>query len=162
MNLTTLFRLKENLNLDRKTLVILRWIALIGQFAAINIVYFVLNLKFPIYEAYAIIFIGIITNIYLHFVIKTTLLKDLYSGLFLLYDLVQLGILLYLTGGIHNPFSFFLIIPAIVSSTFLSMGTTIILGLITLGLLIFITFYHLPLPGVDFSFVFPEYYLFGI
>ena len=42
------------------------------------------------------------------------------------------------------------------------MGTTIILGLITLGILIIITFYHLPLPGVDLSFVFPEYYLFGI
>jgi len=162
MNFTTLFRLKENLNLDRKTLVTLRWIALIGQFAAINFVYFGLKLEFPIYETYFIILIGIITNIYLQFTIKTTLLKDLYSGLFLLYDLIQLGLLLYLTGGIHNPFSFFLIIPAIVSSTFLSMGTTIILGLITLGLLIVITFYHLPLPGVDLSFVFPEYYLFGI
>ena len=107
MNFTTLFRLKENLNLDRKTLVILRWIALIGQFAAINFVYFFLKLEFPIYETYLIIFIGIITNIYLHFVIKTTLLKDFYSGLFLLYDLIQLGLLLYLTGGIHNPFSFF-------------------------------------------------------
>ena len=162
MNFTTLFRLKENLNLDKKTLVTLRWIALIGQFAAINFVYFALKLEFPIYETYAIIFVGIITNIYLQLVIKTTLLKDLYSGLFLVYDLFQLGILLYLTGGIHNPFSFFLIIPAIVSSTFLSMGTTIILGLITLGILIIITFYHLPLPGVDLTFVFPEYYLFGI
>ena len=162
MNFTTLFRLKENLNLDKKTLVTLRWIALIGQFAAINFVYFALKLEFPIYETYAIIFVGVITNIYLQFVIKTSLLKDLYSGLFLVYDLLQLGILLYLTGGIHNPFSFFLIIPAIVSSTFLSMGTTIILGLITLGILIIITFYHLPLPGVDLSFVFPEYYLFGI
>ena len=106
MNFTTLFRLKENLNLDKKTLVTLRWIALIGQFAAINFVYFALKLEFPIYETYAIIFVGVITNIYLQLVIKTTLLKDLYSGLFLVYDLFQLGILLYLTGGIHNPFSF--------------------------------------------------------
>jgi len=48
-----------------------------------------------------------------------------------MYDLFQLAILLYLTGGIFNPFSILLIIPAIVSSTFLSMGTTIILGFIT-------------------------------
>ena len=47
MKLATLFRLKENLNLDRKTLVTLRWIALIGQFAAINIVFFILGLDFP-------------------------------------------------------------------------------------------------------------------
>jgi len=162
MKLATLFRLKENLNLDRKTLVTLRWIALIGQFAAINIVFFILKLDFPIHATYIIILIGIITNIYLQYRIKATQLKDLYSSLFLIFDLFQLGLLLYLTGGIHNPFTFLLIIPAIVSSTFLSMGTTIILGLLTLAVLILITFFHLPLPGTEESLKFPEYYLLGI
>ncbi len=162
MKLATLFRLKENLNLDRKTLVTLRWIALIGQFAAINIVFFLLRLDFPIHATYIIILIGILTNIYLQYKIKATQLKDLYSSLFLIFDLFQLGLLLYLTGGIHNPFTFLLIIPAIVSSTFLSMGTTIILGLLTLAVLILITFFHLPLPGTEESLKFPEYYLIGI
>lgn len=162
MKLATLFRLKENLNLDRKTLVTLRWIALIGQFAAINIVFFILKLDFPIHATYIIILIGILTNIYLQYRIKATQLKDLYSSLFLIFDLFQLGLLLYLTGGIHNPFTFLLIIPAIVSSTFLSMGTTIILGLLTLAVLILITFFHLPLPGTEESLKFPEYYLIGI
>ena len=162
MKLATLFRLKENLNLDRKTLVTLRWIALIGQFAAINIVFFILKLDFPIHATYIIILIGILTNIYLQYRIKATQLKDLYSSLFLIFDLFQLGLLLYLTGGIHNPFTFLLIIPAIVSSTFLSMGTTIILGLLTLAVLISITFFHLPLPGTEESLKFPEYYLIGI
>jgi len=162
MKLATLFRLKENLNLDRKTLVTLRWIALIGQFAAINIVFFILKLDFPIHATYIIILIGILTNIYLQYRIKATQLKDLYSSLFLIFDLFQLGLLLYLTGGIHNPFTFLLIIPAIVSSTFLSMGTTIILGLLTLAVLILITFFHLPLPGTEESLKFPEYYLLGI
>ena len=162
MKLATLFRLKENLNLDRKTLVTLRWIALIGQFAAINIVFFILGLDFPIHATYIIILIGILTNIYLQYRIKATQLKDLYSSLFLIFDLFQLGLLLYLTGGIHNPFTFLLIIPAIVSSTFLSMGTTIILGLLTLAVLILITFFHLPLPGTEEPLKFPEYYLIGI
>ena len=162
MKLATLFRLKENLNLDRKTLVTLRWIALIGQFAAINIVFFLLRLDFPIHATYIIILIGILTNIYLQYRIKATQLKDLYSSLFLIFDLFQLGLLLYLTGGIHNPFTFLLIIPAIVSSTFLSMGTTIILGLLTLAVLILITFFHLPLPGTEEPLKFPEYYLIGI
>ena len=162
MKLATLFRLKENLNLDRKTLVTLRWIALIGQFAAINIVFFLLRLDFPIHATYIIILIGILTNVYLQYRIKATQLKDLYSSLFLIFDLFQLGLLLYLTGGIHNPFTFLLIIPAIVSSTFLSMGTTIILGLLTLAVLILITFFHLPLPGTEESLKFPEYYLIGI
>ena len=154
--------MKENLNLDRKTLVTLRWIALIGQFAAINIVFFILGLDFPIHATYIIILIGILTNIYLQYRIKATQLKDLYSSLFLIFDLFQLGLLLYLTGGIHNPFTFLLIIPAIVSSTFLSMGTTIILGLLTLAVLILITFFHLPLPGTEEPLKFPEYYLIGI
>merc|ERR1711991_614521 len=82
---------------------------------------------------------------------------------FLLIDLIQLSALLYLTGGIFNPFSFLLIIPAIVSSTFLSMGTTIILGFITSILLLTISFFHLPLPGEDMNLLhFPDFYKTGI
>ena len=66
MNFSTLFRLEENLNLDKKTLVILRWIAIIGQLAAINLVYFYLELKFPVLIAYSIISIGFIFNLLLH------------------------------------------------------------------------------------------------
>ena len=163
MNLSTLFRLEENLHLDKKTLVILRWIAIIGQLVAINLVHSYLNLKFPIIESHIIIFIGLLTNLYLQFRIKTSQLKDIYSSLFLIYDLVQLSALLYLTGGISNPFSLLLIVPAIVSSTFLSMGTTIILGAITVILLSFLTKYYLPLPGLnEYSFSFPIFYLIGI
>ena len=132
MNISTLFRLEENLNLDRKTLINLRWIAIIGQFSAINFVYFYLNLELPIIIAYSIIILGLLTNVYLQFKVKSTQLKDFYAAIFLFYDLIQLSALLYLTGGISDPFSILLIIPTIVSSTFLSMGTTIILGIFTL------------------------------
>ena len=131
MNFSTLFRTKENLNLDKNTLTILRYIAIFGQFLAISVVYFYLKLPFPIELSCIIILIGLATNLYLQFGIKINQLKDLYASVFLFYDLIQLSILLYLTGGIFNPFCFLLIIPAIVSSTFLSMGTTIILGFIT-------------------------------
>ena len=159
MNFSTLFRTKENLNLDKSTLTILRYIAIFGQFIAINIVFFYLDLKFPIKESYIIIFIGLVTNLFLQFKIRVNQLKDTYASLFLLYDLIQLSALLYLTGGILNPFSILLIIPTIVSSTFLSMGTTIILGLITSFLLFIISFTHLPLPCLDTNiFAVPNYY----
>ncbi len=162
MNFSAIFRLGENLNLDRKTLINLRWIAISGQLIAINTVYFYLNLEFPIKISYAIIAIGLFTNIYLQFKIKTSELKDVYASLFLLYDLIQLSALLYLTGGISNPFSILLIIPAIVSSTFLSMGTTIILGIITFICLIFLTIFHYPLPGIhEEGITFPTLYLTG-
>ena len=163
MDFSTLFRIKENLNLDKNTLTILRYIAIFGQFLAINIVYFYLNLPFPIELSYTIIILGLITNLYLQFGIKLNQLKDFYSLIFLIYDLVQLSILLYLTGGIFNPFCFLLIIPAIVSSTFLSMGSTIILGLITSLLLLVISFFHFPLPGEEMaSLYFPDFYKIGI
>ena len=162
MNFSTLFRLEENLHLDKKTLVILRWIAIIGQIIAINIVYNYLELSFPILEAHVVILIGLITNLYLQFKIKTNQLKDIYSSLFLIYDVIQLSILLYLTGGISNPFSFLLIVPTIVSSTFLSMGTTIILGCLTILFLFILTKFYLPLPGIsEYSLIFPEFYLIG-
>ena len=163
MNFSTLFRTKENLNLDKNTLTILRYIAIFGQFVAVNTVFFYLNLKFPIKESYIIIFIGLLTNLFLQFKVKVNQLKDTYASLFLLYDLFQLSALLYLTGGILNPFSILMIIPTIVSSTFLSMGTTIILGMITSFLLFLISFTHLPLPGLDANiFSVPNYYTIGI
>jgi len=163
MNFSTLFRTKENLNLDKNTLTVLRYIAIFGQFIAINIVFFYLDLQFPLKESYIIILIGLITNLFLQFKIKVNQLKDTYASLFLLYDLFQLSSLLYLTGGILNPFSILLIIPTIVSSTFLSMGTTIILGVITSFLLFILSFIYLPLPGLDKNiFDVPNFYKQGI
>ena len=67
-----------------------------------------------------------------------------------------------MTGGISNPFSILLIVPAIVSSTFLSMGTTIILGGLTIIFLFLLTLFHYPLPGIhENAFTFPKYYLSG-
>ena len=163
MDFATIFRLDENLNLDKKTLVFLRWIAIFGQLFSVNLVYFFLDLNFPVLLCHIIIFIGFITNIYLQLGLKATLLKDLYSTSFLMYDIIQLSVLLYLTGGIFNPFAILLIVPTIVSSTFLSMGSTIILGSSTITLLFVLTFFNMPLPGMEeYVLSFPNYYVTGI
>ena len=163
MDFSTLFRTKENLNLDKNTLTILRYIAIFGQFFAINFVFFYLKLEFPIIESYIIVFLGLATNLFLQFKIRVNQLKDTYASFFLLYDLIQLSSLLYLTGGILNPFSFLLIIPAIVSSTFLSMGTTIILGVITSFMLFLLGHFYISLPGMDETiFYVPNFYKFGL
>ena len=163
MDFSTLFRLEENLNLDKRTLVFLRWIAILGQLFSINLVYFFLDLNFPVLMCHLVIFIGLLSNIFLQFKIKALLLKDLYSTSFLIYDILQLSVLLFLTGGIFNPFSILVIVPTIVASTFLSMGSTIILGALTIFLLFFLTFFHLPLPGMEeYILSFPNYYVTGI
>ena len=163
MDFSTIFRLEENLNLDKKTLVFLRWIAIFGQLFSVNLVYFYLDLNFPVLLCHIVILIGFATNIYLQFGLKATLLKDFYSSSFLMYDIIQLSVLLFLTGGIFNPFSILLIVPTIVSSTFLSMGSTIILGSLTIILLFVLTFFNMPLPGMEeYVLSFPNYYVTGI
>ena len=107
MNFSTIFRLRENLNLDKKTLVFLRWIAIIGQFTAITLVYFYLKLDFLYLVAYLILFFGFLTNLYLQFKVKSILIKDFNASIFLFYDLVQLGALLYLTGVFLTLFQYF-------------------------------------------------------
>ncbi len=162
MKFSTLFKIEKNLQLDKRTLVTLRWIAIIGQLIAVNIVYYVLKLDFPVIESHVIILIGVITNFYLQFRIKEIQIKDLISFKFLTYDLFQLSILLYFTGGISNPFSILLIIPAIVSSTLLNNLTTTLLSILTLICLFLLTIFHYPLPGIhENDFTFPAYYLFG-
>ena len=91
MNFSNLFRLEENLHLDKKTLVTLRWIAIFGQLSAINLVYYYLDLSFPIVICHVIIFFGLVTNIFLQFKIKSNQLKDIYSSLFLIYDFTYLS-----------------------------------------------------------------------
>ena len=163
MDFATIFRLEENLNLDKKTLVFLRWIAIFGQLFSVNLVFFFLDLNFPVFLCHVVIFVGLLSNIYLQFGIKATLLKDLYSSSFLMYDIIQLSILLFLTGGIFNPFAILLIVPTIVSSTFLSVGSTIILGTSTIILLFVLTFFNMPLPGMEeYVLSFPNYYVTGI
>ena len=163
MKFSDVFTSKDNIQLDKKTLIILRWIAIFGQFATISIVYFILKFEFPFYSCSLIIFFGVLTNILLAFKFKKNQLNNTISTIFLFYDLMQLATLLYFTGGITNPFSFLLIIPAIVSSAFLSLKSCINLSLITIVILIALTIYHLPLPhSGEIHFHVPSYYLYAV
>ena len=161
MKLSELFKKEENPQLEKRTLVILRWMAIVGQLFAIYIVYFTFKFNLPILYCSLIIFLGGITNVYLQFWFKKNELQNLDSTLFLFYDLLQLSFLLYLTGGIKNPFVIFLIVPSIVSSTLLTLKSTFLLAFTTVIILLIVTFYHLPLPHPgDFDFIVPNYYLF--
>ena len=163
MKFSEVFISKENIQLDKRTLVILRWMAIIGQYIAISVVYFVLNFKFPFFYCSLIIAFGVITNVYLQFQVKENQLNNFTSTIFLFYDLLQLSVLLYLTGGIINPFTFLLIIPAIVSSTFLTLRSTINLSIFTIVILLLLIISPYPLPySGDISFYVPDYYLYAI
>jgi len=67
MKLLEIFKSADNIQLDKKTLVVLRWIAIVGQFITINVVYFILNFNFPYIYCCLIVLFGIFTNLFLHF-----------------------------------------------------------------------------------------------
>ena len=146
MKFSDFFISKDHTQLDKKTLVILRWMAIVGQYITISIVYFVFDFNFPFYFCTAAILVGAITNFYLQFYIKENQLNNFSSTIFLFYDLLQLSILLYFTGGITNPFTILIIVPAIVSSTLLTLRSTINLSIFTIINLIVLTIYYKPLP----------------
>ena len=163
MKFSEVFTSKDNIQLDKRTLVILRWIAIIGQYLTISIVYFVLKFELPFFYCSTIILIGILTNFYLQFKFKKNQLNNFTSTFFLFYDLIQLSLLLYLTGGVTNPFTILLIVPAIVSSTFLTLRSTINLSFITIIILILLTINHLPLPhSGELHFHVPDIYLYAV
>ena len=83
MQFTELFTSKDNIRLDKKTLVILRWIAIIGQYFTISFVYFILNFKLPFFYCSFIVFLGIATNLFLNFKIKNNQLNNLTATFFL-------------------------------------------------------------------------------
>ena len=163
MKFSEFFTSKDNIQLDKKTLVILRWIAIIGQYITISIVYFVLKFELPFFYCSVIIFIGVLTNFYLQFKFGKNQLNNFASTFFLFYDLLQLSALLYLTGGVTNPFTILLIVPAIVSSTFLTLRSTINLSIATIIVLIVLTINHLPLPHYgELHFHVPDTYLYAV
>jgi len=130
----------------KSTYITLRWIGIIGQLIAVNFVYFFLNSNFDFITSNIIIFLGVLSNLYLIFIYKKTQLSDRSAFLFLLIDILQLGILLYLSGGITNPFVIFILIPSVFSSSNLSLRTNTLLVILTIIIIIFLTFNYQDLP----------------
>jgi len=154
------FETSKYYTLKKSTYINLRWIGIIGQLVSIYFVYFFLKFKFDFIYSNIIILIGIISNLYLIFVYQKTQLSERSALLFLLIDIFQLGTLLYLTGGIINPFMIFLLIPSIFSSSNLGIRTNSLLVLTTILIIIFLTFYSkgLPSPLGDHFHVSPYYF----
>ena len=147
----------------KSTYISLRWIGIIGQLTAVNFVYFFLNFKFDFVISNLIIILGIFSNLYLIYIYKKTQLSDRSALIFLVIDIIQLGILLYLTGGITNPFIIFLLIPSVFSSSNLSFKTNTMLVLLTIFVIIILTFYSQDLPDpLNIHFHVSPYYYYSI
>ena len=141
----------------------LRWIGIIGQLITINFVYFLLEFNFDFLISNLVILLGILSNLYLIFIYKKTQLSDRSAFIFLVIDILQLSFLLYLSGGVNNPFVIFLLIPSIFSSSHLSFKTNYLLVFLTTVVIVYLTFYSEDLPGhISDHFHIDPYYHYSI
>lgn len=134
-------------HLRLQTLVRLRWIAVAGQTATVLGFYFGLGFPLPLAPSLVLIALSVCLNLYLMFAFaaRVRLAPD-HAAMLLGYDIVQLVGLLYLTGGLENPFAVLLLVPVMVSATSLPIRLTLLLAaLVVLSASVLIAA-HLPLP----------------
>jgi two-component system sensor histidine kinase RegB len=146
-----------------RTLVNLRWLAVAGQTLTLVVASFLLTLQIELGLCFLAIGASVIANLLAISVFPVNQrVKDRDAMLTLLFDVTQLAFLLYLTGGLNNPFALLFIVPVTVSATALSLNSTAVLGAITLLLITFLALYHVPLRTQDgFVLAMPDIYLLG-
>lgn len=129
-----------------RTLLVLRWLAIGGQTIAVVIASFYLGLRVELGLCFLAIGASVVSNLVAMAVFpENQRLSDRDAMLTLLFDLAQLSFLLFLTGGLNNPFALLILAPVTISATALTMSSTISLGITAIGLVTALGFIHLPL-----------------
>jgi len=146
-----------------RTLIVIRWVAIIGQAITLLVVNFGLRYPVPLLPALATVAVSAVINFWAAIGRRSPeRLGDRAAAVYLAYDLLQLGILLYLTGGLHNPFAVLVLAPVIISATVLSRVSTMALSALALAIVIVLALVHLPLPWADQSFALAPLFIFGL
>ncbi|MDC3067655.1 ActS/PrrB/RegB family redox-sensitive histidine kinase, partial [Paracoccaceae bacterium] len=122
------------------------WLAIFGQVVAISFVYFFLDFYFNFYACLIIILFSFFVNLLSQFYFGSEKrLTSFKTFIFLTFDLIQISVLLYFSGGISNPFSILMIVPVIVSASSLPIVFVIYLGVMTVTSIIFLSFVYTPI-----------------
>jgi two-component system sensor histidine kinase RegB len=147
-----------------QTIVRLRWLAVLGQSVTVNGAYWVIGIDLPIGWCLAVIALSAWINVVLRIRYPASQrLKSSYAFMMLGFDVLQLSALLYLTGGLENPFAFLLIAPVAVSASTLRLRVTAALGLMAITLATLLTSFHHPLPWFHHSnLLLPFPYVMGV
>jgi two-component system sensor histidine kinase RegB len=137
-----------DISVSLRTLVFIRWVAVIGQAVTVLIVHYGIGFVFSAEGALATIAISAVLNIVATLSHRAgARLGDREARLYLAYDTLQLSVLLFITGGLQNPFAILMLAPVTVSATILSRSSVIGLSAVTVLALSFLALFHLPLPA---------------
>ena len=138
---------QQTARLRLNTLIRLRWLAIIGQSATVVIVAYWLQFPLPVSLCFALIACSAWLNLLLTFRFPAAHRLQPWAALAILtFDALQLAGLLYMTGGLTNPFSVLMTVPVVISATSLPLSLTAILGVFVMALTTLLAFFHLPLP----------------
>lgn len=146
-----------------RTLILLRWLAIGGQLAAITVADQFYGIVLPLGLCYMAVGASVIANLISIFVYpENKRLSELEAMLTLLFDLSQLSFLLYLTGGLNNPFALLILAPVTISASALELRTTLVLGALAILFTTVITLVNVPLRmGDGFPLRVPVVFEFG-
>ena len=143
-------------------LIKIRWLAILGQLLTLIIISFVLDYSIPIVECIIVVSVSLLINILSYFLQKKNpTLTYKKTFIFLIYDISQLIALIYLTGGMFNPFIILILAPIIISASYLPAFWTILLCLYSILLILFINFNFVSFNWNE-KFITPQIYNFGI
>src|SRR5260221_89847 len=153
---------RRHIRLD--TILRLRWLAALGQLAAIFIVAQGLEFDLPVIPCVAIVGLSAAVNLALQIAFNPMRrLEPAYAAALLALNIVELAALLFFTGGLQNPFSFLFLAPVLISATALPVRLTIALGALAIACASVLVFFYLPLPwDADEPLVLPPIYPFGV
>ena len=153
---------RRNVRLD--TLVRLRWLAIIGQTTAVLVVYYELDFELPIYACLGAIILAAWLNVALRLRFHMTQrLEPDRAAWLLAFDVAELAVLLFLTGGLQNPFAFMFLGPVLLSATALPPRFTLMLGGFAVVCATILVFVHYPLPwDSDDPLQLPPIYMIGV
>lgn len=153
----------HHFGLSLNALINLRWLAVAGQTIALAIVEWGLDFSLPAVPAFLVVAITAVVNIALRIVYGSTYrLSDKEAGALLAFDIVQLTMLLYLTGGLVNPFSILFLAPVLISAMALKPRTTLLLGGLVVAVSCVLAVHSHPLPWRGEAIVLPRAYIAGI
>lgn len=146
-----------------RTLIVLRWFAIAGQIAALTVAQQVYGLQLPVGLCYLAVGVSVIGNLIAIFVFpENTRLNEVQNFMMVLFDLLQLGFLLFLTGGLHNPFSLLLLGPVTISASVLTLRSFVIMGSVAALIASLLARFYVPLfTEAGQVLEMPDIFLFG-
>ncbi len=153
-----------NVSVSLRTLVLIRWVAVIGQAATLVVVRYGFGFELPFLGTMSVVAISAVLNVSAIVLQRSSpRLGDREAAVYLGYDILQLGTLLFLTGGLQNPFAMLMLAPVTVSATILSRSSVIGLSALTVVALSVLAQFHLRLPWrADLMLAPQPFYILGV